>query len=82
MIFFYAGLAVKGVPKDMLLKKQHGVILDRVGKCGSKTFFINPGFKSNLDCAQFSGKAFNQIRRRKIAFKMIKNIAFGLRTYV
>ena len=38
MIFFYAGLAVKGVPKDMLLKKQHGVILDRVGKCGSKTF--------------------------------------------
>ena len=31
MIFFYAGLAVKGIPNQLLMKKQHGMILDRVG---------------------------------------------------
>ena len=31
LIFFYSGLAVKGTPKKILLKKQHGMFLDRVG---------------------------------------------------
>ena len=31
VVFFYAGLAVNAVPHEKLLKKGHGMILDRVG---------------------------------------------------